>query len=167
METVADRLKFAREYKRLTQSQLAINSGVSTGTIGNIESGARRSKGSIPQIAEALGVCYKWLERGDGEMLPPSSSAIATTQSRPVQPVGREPNLPKFPDGEICKESRVYSLLSTLSEELQYVDPAQRKAVAGLLDALANNPYSTSLVAALTALIEPLPEQIPKKKAHA
>lgn len=68
MKTIADRLKFARLRKGWVQSQLAVNAGVSTGTIGNIESGARQSKGSLPQIAEALGISHKWLADGVGPM---------------------------------------------------------------------------------------------------
>lgn len=68
MKTIAERLKFARIEKGWTQSQLAVASGVSTGTIGNIESGARQAKGSLPQIAEALGVRHKWLYQGEGPM---------------------------------------------------------------------------------------------------
>lgn len=64
MKTVADRLKYARGLKEWTQAQLAVAADVSTGTIGNIESGARQSKGSLPQIADALEVRHKWLAYG-------------------------------------------------------------------------------------------------------
>ena len=68
MQTIADRLRFSRSAKGWTQAQLAVAASVSTGTIGNIESGARQSKGSLPQIAEALGVSHKWLATGEGRM---------------------------------------------------------------------------------------------------
>lgn len=73
MKKIAERLKYARDLRGLTQAQLAAASGVSTGTIGNIESGLRQAKGSIPQIAEALRVNYKWLAEGEGEITPPAS----------------------------------------------------------------------------------------------
>lgn len=69
MKTLAERLKEAREWKGWKQAQLAIAADVSTGTIGNIEAGIRKSKGSIPQIADALGVSYQWLANGTGDML--------------------------------------------------------------------------------------------------
>lgn len=75
MKTIAERLKEARELKGWTQAQLAIAADVSTGTIGNIESGARKSKGSIPQIAKAMGVSYEWLANEVGPMLPPTGEA--------------------------------------------------------------------------------------------
>jgi transcriptional regulator with XRE-family HTH domain len=68
MKTIAERMKHARGLKSWTQPQLAVAAGVSTGTIGNIESGARQAKGSLPQIAEALGVNLKWLAYGEGDM---------------------------------------------------------------------------------------------------
>ena len=70
MKTVAERLRFAREQRGWTQSQLAAASDVSQGTIGNIESGARQSRGSLPKIAKALGVSHDWLADGEGEMVP-------------------------------------------------------------------------------------------------
>lgn len=68
MKTIADRLKFARGLKTWTQTELAVAAGVSTGTIGNIEAGARQAKGSLPQIAEVLGVNLKWLASGEGDI---------------------------------------------------------------------------------------------------
>lgn len=78
MKTIAERLKFAREAKEWKQVQLATAAGVSPGTIGNIESGTRQAKGSLPQIAEALGISHKWLATGKGEMHIPSVVASIT-----------------------------------------------------------------------------------------
>lgn len=66
--TVAQRLKHARTEKGWNQAQLAVAADISQGTIGNIESGARQSKGSLPQIAKALGINHDWLANGIGEM---------------------------------------------------------------------------------------------------
>lgn len=68
MKTLAERLKYARDRKGWTQAQLALAADLSTGTVGNIEAGLRQAKGSIPQIAEALGVSYRWLATGAGEI---------------------------------------------------------------------------------------------------
>lgn len=65
MTTIATRLRETRLEKDWTQEVLAKKSGVSQGTIGNIESGARRALGSLPRIAEALGVRHNWLRDGD------------------------------------------------------------------------------------------------------
>jgi phage repressor protein C with HTH and peptisase S24 domain len=69
VDTIAERLKHARALKGWTQTQLAVASGVSQGTIGNIESGARQALASLVPIAEALGINYKWLAHNEGSML--------------------------------------------------------------------------------------------------
>lgn len=81
MSNIASRLKATRLEKAWSQDVLAKKSGVSQGTIGNIESGARRSYGSLPRIAEALGVRNNWLR--DGE-LPKYELAIAQ-QIKPTE----------------------------------------------------------------------------------
>ena len=81
MNTVAERLKYAREkHKDWSQGQLAVNAGLTPAAISNIERGIRLSKGSLPQLAEALGISHKWLAYGEGEMQmdnsnPPKESA--------------------------------------------------------------------------------------------
>lgn len=73
--TVAQRLKYARTEKGWNQARLAVAADVSPGTIGNIESGARQSKGSLPQIAKALGISHDWLALNSGEMKPKADAA--------------------------------------------------------------------------------------------
>ena len=68
MDTVAKRIKHARALKEWNQRQLAAAADLTPSAIGNIEAGSRDGKGSLPQIAEALGVSYKWLAFGKGEM---------------------------------------------------------------------------------------------------
>ena len=68
METVAQRLKIAREAKGWNQRKLALASGLTPSAIGNIEAGTRQAKGSLPQIADALGISYRWLAHGEGDM---------------------------------------------------------------------------------------------------
>ena len=84
MKTVAERLRFAREQRGWTQSQLAAASDVSQGTIGNIESGARQSRGSLPKIAKALGVSHDWLADGEGEMVPVGAIELWCVKRAPV-----------------------------------------------------------------------------------
>lgn len=81
MKTIAERLKAARDRKEWSQGQLASAAGLSQSTIGNIEAGVRQGKGSLPQIAEALGVRHKWLADGKGEMLD-----TGTTQASNLTP---------------------------------------------------------------------------------
>lgn len=66
VRNIADRLKWAREKKGLSQPQLAAAAGVSPGTIGNIESGHRKQPRELLAIAAALGVEAQWLKDGVG-----------------------------------------------------------------------------------------------------
>lgn len=66
MKTLAARLAWAREKKRLSQAELAKKSGVSQSTIGNLEAGIRLTARSITAIATALGVNPVWLAEGKG-----------------------------------------------------------------------------------------------------
>lgn len=89
MKTIAERLRYAREQKGWTQTQLAVAADVSQGTIGNIESGARQSKGSLPKISKALGISHDWLADGEGEMLPTGSKVEASNVTKLPAPVAR------------------------------------------------------------------------------
>lgn len=66
MKTLATRLAWAREQKKLSQAELAKKSGVSQSTIGNLEAGIRLTARSITAIATALGVNPVWLAEGKG-----------------------------------------------------------------------------------------------------
>ncbi|HWZ47324.1 MAG TPA: S24 family peptidase [Herbaspirillum sp.] len=64
METLAKRLRWARNQKRLSQEELGKLAGVSQSTIGNLEAGTRASARKIASIAAALGVDALWLAEG-------------------------------------------------------------------------------------------------------
>lgn len=68
VNTIADRLKLAREQSGLNQHDLAKRAGVSQGTIGNIESGLRKQPRGLLGIAKALNVNPLWLSEGTGPM---------------------------------------------------------------------------------------------------
>jgi phage repressor protein C with HTH and peptisase S24 domain len=79
MDTLAKRLTWARERKGLTQEALAKLSGVSQGTIGNLESGIRQTARKIVDIATAAGVDPIWLANGKGS--PELPMAVDATES--------------------------------------------------------------------------------------
>ncbi|MDB5774694.1 MAG: phage repressor like transcriptional regulator, family [Herbaspirillum sp.] len=64
METLANRLRWARKKKRLSQEELGKLAGVSQSTIGNLEAGTRASARKIASIAAALNVDALWLAEG-------------------------------------------------------------------------------------------------------
>lgn len=76
MKTVASRLKAARLHKKWTQAQLAVCAGVSTGTVGNVEAGIRQAPGSLPLLAQAMGISHAWLAYGQGEMVAAAAATL-------------------------------------------------------------------------------------------
>lgn len=79
VNNIGTRLKALREQAHLTQGQLAAMAGVSQGTIGNIEAGARKEPRNLLAIARALGVDPEWLQTGRGK----PAIALATSSVRP------------------------------------------------------------------------------------
>ena len=64
------RLKQSREALGISQAELAKKAGVSQSTIGNLESGSRKSPKYVLAIATALGVDPMWLQYGTGNQQP-------------------------------------------------------------------------------------------------
>ncbi|WP_196798758.1 helix-turn-helix domain-containing protein [Burkholderia diffusa] len=69
LKTLAERLKAAREYRRLTQDELARRSGIRQGSISKIESGETREirSANLEKLALALDVSPYWLMFGDSD----------------------------------------------------------------------------------------------------
>lgn len=66
--TIGERMALARNLLELTQQELAHRAGVSQGTVGNIESNARRAPRDLLRFARVLGVSPDWLSTGAGPM---------------------------------------------------------------------------------------------------
>jgi DNA-binding XRE family transcriptional regulator len=64
MESLAERLKYARLRSRMSQTELARLSGVSQTTIASIETGRANASRHIVPIAKALAVSINWLATG-------------------------------------------------------------------------------------------------------
>lgn len=73
VKSIAERMRTARERRGWSQADLARESGVSAGTIGNVESGARKVPREILAIAAALQVDPNWLRNGIGSGIPTPS----------------------------------------------------------------------------------------------
>lgn len=135
MKTIAERLKEARELKGWTQAQLAIAADVSTGTIGNIESGARQSKGSVPQIAKALGISYEWLANEEGPMAVPSGAGMGSLDF--TGKVTRENFQPYRVDAAPGERKPFSNFANTIAEMFDSLpdDPRVRAPVLGEITA--------------------------------
>lgn len=77
LETFAQRLKWAREQKQLSQDELGKLVGVSQSAIGNFESGSRKTSRNLLGLAQALDVAPLWLESGRGDVRPTAPSRRA------------------------------------------------------------------------------------------
>jgi phage repressor protein C with HTH and peptisase S24 domain len=103
MRTLAERLTWAREQKTLTQEGLAKLSGVSQGTIGNLEAGIRHTARKILEIAAALDVDPMWLSNGTGTPRPSGSAESKSTTvavEEPRPPYLAHSKIPASPAGD-------------------------------------------------------------------
>lgn len=87
METLAERIKYARESKGLSQQDVAKMAGISQPTFFKIENGLTQKPRNILDIAKALGVQVDWLATGDGDMTP--KPTIAELQAKMAAIVSR------------------------------------------------------------------------------
>lgn len=68
MDTLAERLKFARKQAGLTQIQLSECVAISQGSLSDLENGRNKSSTNLIQIANILNVNPNWLATGEGDM---------------------------------------------------------------------------------------------------
>lgn len=76
LRTLGGRVKWARGQRKLSQTELATQAGVSQGTIGNIESGVRKRPRELLAIARALNASAAWLESGRGDWEVPQEAEL-------------------------------------------------------------------------------------------
>lgn len=81
MQTLAQRLKYARERKGLSQEELAKLAGTTQQNIQNIEAGVVERPRKIGAIAKALGESPAWLQFGTEAIDKLDADAIALAQS--------------------------------------------------------------------------------------
>lgn len=136
VKTLAERIVWARERKGLTQEALANRAGVSQGTIGNLESGARKSPRSLLAIAAVLGVEPRWLESGkepiETDETSFTSQVIQDFGAKIVHPIDRD---------------ALSSVLLSLGALLAQLDERSRKMVGVLLSDLAQSPEDATDIA--------------------
>lgn len=68
MKLFSERLRTARQYRKLSQSSLARLCGLAQSAISNYENGTRKAPREILVLARALHVSPEWLQEGVGEM---------------------------------------------------------------------------------------------------
>lgn len=80
LRTLADRLRYAREYRRLRSNQLNNLAGLASGYTSRIESGERLQPSAehLSKIAGALGVRLQWLMQGTEPMIEAASAGVSS-----------------------------------------------------------------------------------------
>jgi transcriptional regulator with XRE-family HTH domain len=66
VNSIGERIAWAREERGITQAELARRAGVSQASIGGYESGLRKRPRELLSIARALEINPNWLETGEG-----------------------------------------------------------------------------------------------------
>lgn len=118
MDSLAYRLKLARDARGYTQGELAERAGVQQPYISKIERGAARKSTVILQLARALNVNPEWLDTGDGEMT--GSTVIRL--------------------GPVSKEESLKTAMKSLGLALANADKLTRLQAGLVLQALVENP---------------------------
>jgi transcriptional regulator with XRE-family HTH domain len=122
VKNLGDRIRETREELGLTQAELARACGVSQGTIGNLESGIRKSARQQLAIAAALNVDLGWLLSGKGQKDPLSGQAR----------VAMEPSASYNVDPQTKEALRIFQNLSPKAKiaALEYLNFLATKAKA-------------------------------------
>ncbi len=90
--TLGDRLRKAREFAELEQSELAARMGVSRATVSSAETGSRRVREiTLKMWALSTGVNREWLETGQAPEGDPGPGTWYTTRDSNPEPADLEP----------------------------------------------------------------------------
>lgn len=69
MSTFGERVKKAREHKKLSQEDLAKALGITQPAVSQLEAGPAQKSKFVVEIAEITGVRIQWLSKEEGEMV--------------------------------------------------------------------------------------------------
>lgn len=89
MDTLGKRLRFARQERKLTQTQLADLSGVKQSDISKLERGDSQTTAGLVRLASALTCSPEWLDTGDGAIWQTDSPAVIEFEGNPEYPAIR------------------------------------------------------------------------------
>lgn len=83
LDTLAKRVKFVRQEKKLTQAQLGEMIGADPSVIGNLERRNGKSSSYTEALATALGVNLSWLMSGSGNKYNDKEQEVEDSQNAP------------------------------------------------------------------------------------
>lgn len=120
LETLAQRLRWARLRKNYTQEEVADIAGTTRHTIAKLEQGAIETSRKLPEIASALGVDNEWLLFGTREGWAPAyvtqsfeEYAQSYNTSTDIKP---EDLLELFFSLDSTQQERLYYMMNRLAE---------------------------------------------------
>ena len=99
-----DRLKAARRYAKLNQTELAERAGLTQTSISDLERGKSKATAFAAQIASVCGVSPMWLAEGAGEML----KGVDTQKLEGIQPSVKLGTIETWDDETPLDDNEVY-----------------------------------------------------------
>jgi transcriptional regulator with XRE-family HTH domain len=101
MSTIGQRVRQARQEKKLSIEALAASVGMGKGTLGDLELGESKSTTKLHRLAAQLGVRVEWLETGRGaktlDATPNATSEVSTAHlSTELPPAASQAVRPDF-----------------------------------------------------------------------
>ena len=173
MNSLAKRLRFARQECNLTQVQLSRLSGVQQSDISKLELGVSLKTANLVQLAKALKVNPLWLDIGDGEMLDfmqRSNAFDEWSEEQPLVEMRPHPSSSLIRSPNISSNSssavQIQATLQALTTDLLALDDSTRRAVSVLLAQYAADPIGNSaLLPAINLLLAPAKELPQAKQA--
>ena len=100
MNTLKERLTWARKKKGLTQTKLAELVGVKQATISDLETEKQSGSTHLPKIAALLGVDALWLQTGEGD---PFDSPFLKLSPEQMIEAAKKADLPREKIAELMK----------------------------------------------------------------
>ena len=131
MNTFAERLRYVRELRRLSQKDLALAARVSQGAISNYENLTRKIPRSVFKLASVLQVNAQWLVEGSGPMEP--LPLVLTLSDHSALPATEQAHHLHWPFSRIMP-----SVWHTLSTE-------QQQAIEDMIEAMARRGRQTGV----------------------
>lgn len=135
MNTLAQRLKYARELANLSQQEVAKRANISQPTYFKIENGSTLKPRNILEIAHALNVNVDWLATGEGEMmhtthhlttlaqrLKYARESMKLTQNDVAEAVGiTQPTYQALESGKVTRTSHLLEIAEVLEIDAHWL----------------------------------------------
>lgn len=152
METLASRLKSARDEAGLSQEELAAKVGMTRGGIGHLETGRRDGSTHLPKIADALGVNALWLAEGKG---PKSAKSLQVVTEAIAEVNAAEDQAKRGHESALAAEIQARDIPDHIEQAIMALLSTCKLKPANQQPA---EPRTNDLEAAFNKLLDSIPE---------